>query len=170
MIKIYDVVSDSGKEFRFIFTPAGTENIFRSVRDIDMVTLINKSIPCKHLKDHGTLLFGDPAEEFLSNHALIEKVYKETGLSTKAMLHVQHWIKYHHHGNTEEVVEIISFEVKENTHGRKVWYITECNYDPEIIGDITMCGVPRTDDLPIGTKRIVVTTTIIPLQKSSSNI
>lgn len=36
------------------------------------------------------------------------------------------------------------------------------NYDSEIVGDATTCGVPRTDDLPIGTKRTVVTTTIIP--------
>jgi hypothetical protein len=63
--------------------------------------------------------------------------------------------------------EIITFEVKKNTNGRKVWIITECNYDPEIIGDITMCGVPRTDDLPIGTKRTVVTTMIIPKEENT---
>lgn len=58
--------------------------------------------------------------------------------------------------------EIIVFRIKMNGRGRKVWEIIECNYDPESIGCITTCGVPRTDDLPVDTIRKVVTTTTLP--------
>lgn len=96
MIKILDVNSTTGQTIRFLYTPAGTQNIFGMTRQVPVVTVINRSIPttCENLKDHGTLIFGDGPEYFLSSAPVINQVYQNTQLSKNTYRLVQSWIKH----------------------------------------------------------------------------
>jgi len=43
--------------------------------------------------------------------------------------------------------------VQKNTKQRKVWVVTRCDDDPELIGTVLDCGNPgRAEDYPIGSE------------------
>ena len=61
-------------------------------------------------------------------------------------------------------MKVIEKTVWEVIHGRykKVWKVIECE-DEEILGEIVVCGLPRAENYPIGSRRIAMT--IIPNKK-----
>lgn len=101
MIKILDVTAKNCQTIRFLYTPAGTTNLFGRIREEDIVTMINRSIPVVSkdcpFKDHGTLLFGDPPETFL-NRKFSESIYEASKISADTLKLVRIWIR-HNGGN-----------------------------------------------------------------------
>ena len=96
MQTIFDAQSRENQIIRFVFTPTSEKSLFDTIREHDLVSVINRSIPTNDnfLKNHGTLLFGDTPEFVLSDRFLKETFDNETiKLITK-------WIKLHYSSNS----------------------------------------------------------------------
>ena len=98
MQTILDVKSIAGKIIRFVFTPAGEETLFKSTRDHDIISVINRSQPTNDpYKNHGSLLFGDEpktviailTDEFNRQNRYTEPITVETFQLIKS------WIDMH---------------------------------------------------------------------------
>lgn len=101
MQTILDVKSISGKIIRFVFTPAGEETLFKTIRDHDLISVIDRSRPTTddHLKDHGSLLFGDNPKnvfEVISNESLYHyQRYIEEPFTAETLQLIKSWIDMH---------------------------------------------------------------------------
>ena len=45
--------------------------------------------------------------------------------------------------------------VEMGNKGHKVWKVVRCDQDPGVVGEMTVCGLPRAGVLPLGTEQTV---------------
>ena len=51
------------------------------------------------------------------------------------------------------MIDVTELEVREGKRGKKVWVITRNDDQPDVVGEVTACGIPvRAELCPIGSK------------------